>query len=55
MIRFEHDFEKCRRSEGINCRNCVDNCMMNILGIKDNRVTLAKPEECIFCCNCQGA
>ena len=55
MIHFELDFKECRRSKGIDCRNCVLNCVMNILGIKDNRVTFAKPEECIFCCNCQGA
>jgi len=55
MIHFELDFEKCRRSKGINCRNCVDLCVMHILGIKDNKVTLAKPEMCIFCLDCQGA
>jgi len=55
MIHFELDFEKCLRSQGVDCRNCVLNCVMKILGIKANRVTLAKPEECAFCLNCQGA
>ncbi len=54
MIHFEVDHERCLRSQGINCRMCVDFCVMRIMGIKENRVTVSKPEECIFCTTCQG-
>ncbi len=57
MIHFELDYERCLRSQGINCRNCVWSCPMNILGIKENRVTV-QPDllqtECIFCTSCQN-
>ncbi len=62
MLHFKFDYERCLRSKGTtvmgkDCRNCVDGCVMNILGIKDNRVTV-KPDllqkECIFCLTCQG-
>ena len=54
MIKFWVDYDKCRRSEKIDCRNCVEQCLMKILGIKDNRVVMVKPEDCILCLNCQG-
>ncbi len=55
MINFEVDFEKCLRSKGVDCRNCVKNCVMKILGIKDNKVVIGNAEKCILCHNCIGA
>ena len=55
MIRFEVDHHRCLRSLGIDCRNCVRNCVMKILGIKHNQVSILKPEDCILCLNCVGA
>jgi len=55
MINFEVDFEKCLRSKGVDCRNCVKNCVMKILGIKDNKVVIGNPEKCVLCHNCIGA
>lgn len=54
-IHFQHDSKKCLLSKGIDCNNCVQNCLMKILAIKEKRVVLTKPEECILCHNCQGA
>ena len=55
MIKFEADHDKCLRSKEIDCRNCIKSCVMKILGIKDNKVTMGKPENCILCHNCVGA
>ncbi len=55
MIKFEVDLEKCLRSKGIDCRNCVRNCVMRILGIKNNKVVMGNPANCIMCHNCIGA
>ena len=55
MIRFEVDHDRCLRAQGINCSNCVKNCVMKTLGIKDNKVIMINPEVCINCHNCIGA
>ena len=55
MIHFEVDYERCLRSKGIDCKNCVKNCVMKILGIKDNKVIMGNNEKCILCHNCIGA
>ncbi len=54
MIQWELDFERCLRSKGIDCRNCVWSCPTNVLGIKANKVTFGKEEDCILCTSCVG-
>ena len=55
MIQFTVDHDRCLRSQNIDCRNCVKNCVMKILGIKDNQVAMLKAENCILCHNCVGS
>ncbi len=58
MLHFEINHQRCLRSKGVDCRNCVDMCMMHILGIKNNMVTISAKvleEHCIFCGTCQGS
>jgi|APSaa5957512622_1039677.scaffolds.fasta_scaffold149227_1 NAD-dependent dihydropyrimidine dehydrogenase PreA subunit len=55
MIKFEVDHDRCLRAEEIKCNNCVKNCVMKVLGIKDNKIVMIKPELCINCHNCIGA
>ncbi len=58
MLHFEVNHERCLRSQGIDCRNCVWACPMNVLGIKTNRVTMNPDllqKDCIFCTSCLGA
>jgi len=55
MIHFEVDHQKCLRASVVDCKNCVLNCVMKILGISQNKVVMQKSEDCILCLNCQGA
>jgi len=55
LLHFKYNYDKCVRSKGNDCRNCVSNCLMKILSIKQNKVEITNIDECIFCLNCQGA
>lgn len=55
MLHYKYDYERCVRSQGVDCRRCVPNCVMKILAVKDDRIVMTNIDECVFCLNCQGA
>ena len=57
MIHWEFDYERCLRSKGKDCRNCIWACPTSIIGIKGNRPTVNPDllqKDCIFCTSCQN-
>ena len=41
------DMEKCD-----NCGDCSDTCPMEVLILKDGKITINDPEECSYCETC---
>lgn len=56
MIKMEVN-QECLRNKGENCRTCVLNCPIHVLGVRGNRIVPLKShaEECILCFTCKGA
>jgi NAD-dependent dihydropyrimidine dehydrogenase PreA subunit len=56
MIKMEVD-KKCLRYEGKDCKICVSNCPVNVLGVRGNKIVPLKrhAKECILCFVCKGA
>ena len=56
MIRMEVN-QECLRHQGKDCKICVLNCPVNVLGIRQDRIGPLKKhgEECILCFTCKGA
>ena len=48
MPSVEIDFEKCK-----HCGMCVDMCPVQVYEKQGEKVTIAKPKECIGCRACE--
>lgn len=56
MIRMVVSHE-CLRSGGKDCKVCVLNCPIHVIGVRKNRIVPLKnhADECILCFTCKGA
>ena len=56
MIRMEVG-KNCMRYDGKDCKICVLNCPLNLIGVRENMIVPLKKhsKECILCYTCKGA
>ncbi len=41
------------RSRCVGCRKCVDMCPARALDMVEDKATMARPDDCIYCTDCE--
>ena len=49
MAKVTIDYDKC---DGADCAECADVCPMEVLVLKDGKITINDPDECSYCETC---